>query len=84
MMVTKKDVAIPVLTTFCLSVTLLTILPTRSQTSRYDPWLDTNDDGKISMDEIMPELQAFGSTGDPTKNVTVTNVVPGIPETVNY
>jgi len=42
-----------------------------SPSAQYDPWADLNDDGKISMDEIVRMCELFGTTGDPTKNVTV-------------
>jgi len=44
-----------------------------SSTSEYDPWLDINDDGKIRVDDILSVALAYGSDGDSTKNVTVTN-----------
>jgi hypothetical protein len=45
-----------------------------SQTTvQYDPWADMNDDGKIDMKDIIYEIRLFGTTGDPTKNVNVTN-----------
>jgi hypothetical protein len=44
-----------------------------SPSAQYDPWADLNDDGKISMDEIVRMCELFGTTGDPTKNVNVTN-----------
>lgn len=39
----------------------------------YDPWLDTDDSGKIDMRDIGALARAFGTAGDPTRNVTVTN-----------
>jgi len=77
-MVTKRDLVIAVLCTFCLTFTLFTILPTGSNnktsgTGEYDPWLDYNDDGIVDYRDINPAARAFGTTGDPTKNVTVTN-----------
>jgi hypothetical protein len=43
------------------------------QVGEYDPWLDINDDGKIDIYDVAVTAQAFGTYGDPTKNVTVTN-----------
>ena len=41
-----------------------------SQSSKqYDPWLDYNDDGKISLADLVSLAQSYGTTGDPTKNV---------------
>jgi len=77
-MTTKKDLIIAVLATFSLTVTLFIVIPTRSS-GPYDPWVDYNDDGKISLEDITATLDSFGSTGDPTKNVNITNW-PTLPE----
>jgi hypothetical protein len=51
---------------FCLNV--------GSQTTvQYDPWADINDDGKIDIKDIAYSSMRFGTVGDPTKNVSVTN-----------
>jgi hypothetical protein len=65
----KKDLIVAVLATFCLSVTLFTILPTRSQT--YDPWVDLDGDGRISIYDVVQMTSIFGKTGDPARNVTI-------------
>jgi hypothetical protein len=80
-MVNKKDLIIAVLATFCLTATLFLIIPTRSQTlGPYDPWLDTNADGKIDGKDLGETAFAFGSYGDPTKYVNVSNWIdPTIP-----
>jgi hypothetical protein len=45
-----------------------------SQTAvQYDPWADMNDDGKIDIKDIAYSSRLFGTLGDPTKNVNVTN-----------
>jgi len=45
-----------------------------SQTAMpYDPWADINDDGYIDGKDVSYTARLFGSTGDPTKNVNVTN-----------
>jgi hypothetical protein len=70
-MVTKKDLIIAVLATFCLSVTLFTILPTRS--AEYDPWVDLDGDGKIGITDIVQMTSIYGKTGDPSRNVNITD-----------
>lgn len=40
---------------------------------QYDPWADINDDGIVDYMDISSTCRLFGTTGDPTKNVTVTN-----------
>ena len=72
-MVTRKDLIIAVLATSCLTATLLTMIPTKSSTAGYDPWLDYNDDGIVNILDISAMALAFQSTGDSTKNVNVTN-----------
>lgn len=69
-MVTKRDLVIAVLCTFCLAFTLFAILPAGSNdstlgTGEYDPWLDSNDDGKINILECIVLSGAFGTTGTP-------------------
>ena len=83
-MVIKKDLIIAVLSTFCLTATLFMIVPTRSSVNPYDPWLDYNGDGRIDMREIGAACNSFGATGDPTKNVNVTNWLPPKPKMVVY
>jgi len=71
---TKKDLIIAILLTFCLTATLFMILPTESSPAgEYDPWLDYNDDGVINIQDLFAMGKAFGTSGDPTKNVNVTN-----------
>ncbi len=37
----------------------------------YDPWLDTNDDGKIDMKDIAAAARAFGTSGTPINKTQV-------------
>jgi len=71
----RKDVIIAILATFCLTTTLLIVLPTRSSPTagEYDSWVDVNDDGKINMYDLGYAAARFGTTGDPTKYVKVVN-----------
>jgi len=68
----RKDMIFAVLTTFCMCALMFTVMPIRSGLP-YDPWADYNDDGKINMVDIANVASQFMQTGDPTKNVTVTN-----------
>jgi hypothetical protein len=68
----RKDVIFAILTTFCLCALMFTVIPIRSQ-EPYDPWADIDENGKINMYDIGYTAQRFGATGDPTKNVNVTN-----------
>lgn len=64
-MVTKKDLVIAVLTTFCLTSTLFMIERAISSGSQYDPWKDVNDDGSINIIDISMVAKLFGTTGTP-------------------
>jgi hypothetical protein len=69
----KKDVVVAVLATFCLTIVLVTAVPVGS-IGTYNPWLDSpSEDGKIDVRDVAPVAAAYGTTGDPTKNVNVTN-----------
>jgi len=63
----KKNLIIVVLATFCLTATLFMIMPTRSSSAerQYDPWIDYNDDGKISIGDIVNTISFFGTSGEP-------------------
>jgi hypothetical protein len=45
-----------------MTLTLFAAIGT-SSSGTYDPWIDTNDDGRISMDDIIAIVDAFGTTG---------------------
>ena len=64
----RKRVVIAILIAFCLTATLLMVRPIRSQANSappYNPWLDTNCDGKIDMTDVINVLEDFGATGTP-------------------
>ena len=71
----RKDVIVAVLATFCLTATLFMVTTSKSQSGvgEYNPWADYNGDGTIDIFDIVPGAVSFGSEGDPTKNVNVTN-----------
>ena len=73
-MTNKKDLIITALLSFCLTATLFGLVPTQSSpVGEYDPWRDINDDGEINILDIASVAQSYGASGNPTKNVTVTN-----------
>jgi len=41
------------------------------QTAPYDPWADTNDDGKIDIKDLAYASLRYGMLGNPTKPVTI-------------
>jgi|GEM_PF-2859172 len=69
----RRDVLIIALLTFCLTSILFMATTTRSQVGEYNPWADYNEDGVIDVFDIVPGGAAYGTEGDPTKNVYVTN-----------
>jgi hypothetical protein len=56
-----------------LLTSLVFLAVTSSSSQQYDPWVDFNEDGAIDIFDIVGVALAFGATGDPTKNVTITN-----------
>ena len=76
-MIDRKDFVIIILVCFLLAVALYPSI-TASQNSMasmggYNPWVDYNDDGKINYLDLYSLAKAYGTTGDPTKDVRVTN-----------
>jgi hypothetical protein len=77
----KKDLVICVLATFCLVSTMFIVLPrsgkelisTAGALSQYDPWCDIDGSGKIDILDVVQLTSRYGTTGDPTRNVTITN-----------
>lgn len=81
---TRKDLIISVLIILCLTVAVFPYI-TKSQTAEmggYDPWIDYNDDGKIDHKDLLQLAATYGTSGDPTKNVTVTNWPEDRPPTI--
>jgi hypothetical protein len=66
----KKDVIVTVLATFCLTVTLFSLAPVRSNLP-YDPWSDIDENGKIDMKDIANVASQFSTSGDPARNVMI-------------
>jgi hypothetical protein len=62
-------------TSFAVILLVLVFIPLAHQQGggTYDPWLDSNGDGKINVSDLQPLGQAYGNSGDPTRNVNVTN-----------
>ncbi len=79
-MVKKKDLVIVALATFCLTATLFMIRSTQSNPSigEYDSWTDLNGDGTVDIYDAITLANAYGTSGDPTRNVTVTNWPPDV------
>ncbi len=60
-------------TTSKSNVNATTIGTSATNNSLYDPWVDINGDGVIGTADLHALGVAWGATGDPTKNVNVTN-----------
>jgi len=72
----KKTLSAPILAGLCLMLALLpsvTVSQPLPEQTEYNPWCDINDDGKIRVDDILDVSLRFGSDGNPTKPVEVTN-----------
>lgn len=58
---------------FAMVLLTLVFVPLAHQQSggMYDSWLDYNEDGTIDVNDLHPLGGAYGTSGDPTKNVTI-------------
>jgi hypothetical protein len=60
-----------------LALIVLTVASTpwsgQQSSNSYDPWLDYNDDGVIDVTELHRIAEAYGSSGEPARNVTVSS-----------
>ncbi len=46
----------------------------------YDPWIDYDEDGTVDYDDFISLAGEYGTSGDPTRNVNVTNFPSRQPE----
>jgi hypothetical protein len=83
-MITRRDLIVAVLCTFCLTMVLFTATPVKSTGSNYDPWVDANHDGKINVLDLIKVALSLDTSGDPALNVTVTNMPPEVGTLVWY
>jgi hypothetical protein len=74
-LIDKKKLIIPVFIILCLTVAVFpnVISSQPPEATEYDPWIDYNDDGKIGHKDLLQFAATYGSSGDPTKKVEVTN-----------
>ena len=68
----RKDL-VTILISLSLAGALFFALPIRSNPTagEYDPWFDTNDDGKIDMKDVAAAARAFGSSGTPVNKTAL-------------
>ena len=64
----KRKYALAIVLVFCLTTALFIVASTG-----YDPWVDQDEDGDVDASDLNVLSQEYGTTGDPTKNVSVTN-----------
>jgi len=70
----RRDLIIVALATFCLTSTLFMVVTSRSADSpNWDPWADIKEDGTVDIYDAITLSNAFGSSGETPKNVSVTN-----------
>jgi len=69
----RKQFAVATLFALVLLTLVLAPLAQQQGGGSYDPWLDYNEDGVIDVNDLHPLGVAYGTTGDSTKNVNVTN-----------
>ena len=66
----RKDLVIAVLVTFCLTTTLFMVKASWSG-GEWDPWVDIKEDGTVDIYDAITLANAYGTSGDTTKNVTI-------------
>ncbi len=64
-MVKKRPLLVATLV-FCLTATIFIVSSTG-----YDPWIDYDEDGTVDYDDFISLAGEYGTSGDPTKNVTI-------------
>ncbi len=69
-MIKKRPLLVAALV-FCLTATIFIVSSTG-----YDPWIDYDEDGTVDYDDFISLAGEYGTSGDPTKNVSVTNWPP--------
>jgi hypothetical protein len=74
-MKTRKNLVVAVLCTFCLAAVLFSAVPVNSA-GTYDPWIDTNHDGRINVLDLIKVAGGLGTSGDATLNVNIANYPP--------
>jgi len=75
MMIKKKYLmilSVAIVSVLLGSLFINNVILAQTSGSEYDPWLDHNEDGIIDVNDLSLLGQAYGSSGDPTKNVTTT------------
>jgi predicted secreted protein len=67
----KRNTIIAIMITFCFTASIFMIIPIRSATSPYNPWVDINDDGKISLQDLVLLANSYGTTGTPLTKASI-------------
>ncbi len=66
-MIKKRPLLVAALV-FCLAATIFIVSSTG-----YDPWIDYDEDGTVDYDDFILLAGEYGTSGNPTKDVNVTN-----------
>lgn len=69
----RKQFAVAVLFSTVLLTAVIVPMSTQQGGGTYDPWLDYNGDGKIDVNDLHPLGESYGTMGDSTRDVNVTN-----------
>lgn len=69
-MVTKRDLIVSVVLTFCLTSMMFIIAETKSA-SPYNPWADINGDGKVDPEDLVLLASCYGTSGTPINRTEI-------------
>jgi hypothetical protein len=73
-MATKKDLIIAVLITFCLTVSVFMVLPSKSSGGQvYNPWADIDGNGTVDLKDLVLLAQSYGTSGTPINRAQILN-----------
>jgi hypothetical protein len=76
----RMNMIIAILITFCFTASIFMAIPTRNQstTKTYNPLADINQDGKVSLQDLVLLALAYGTNGTPINTTELENQVTNL------
>jgi hypothetical protein len=79
-----RNMIMAIMITFCFTASICMVIPINSaSTKTYNAFSDINHDGAVNLSDLVLMANSYGTSGDPTLNVTVMNQ-PSIEPTPSY